>query len=295
MNFYDRIKQLPFLGIGVSTEYGASQAQGALDVFALAQEAPEFAGFLEVGVEVTKGLDETAMAWADENRPTTYHFLDVNLDDPTDFDDAWLNSVKVMTERLKPAWMCGDAGLWHFGCRDRGHMLLLPPILTDDVARAMGHGIAMLRAHTGLEVFPENPPGDVFLGDLHLLDFFARVCEYGDTGMLLDVAHLAIYQRAMGHQPTDGLDHLPHERVMEIHVAGAREVEVDGLSVILDDHTPNILPDTWSILDAVVPCAQNLRALVFECERNSLETCLGGFQELKTHLLGTPFAPQDAP
>ena len=62
----------------------------------------------------------------------------------------------------------------------------------------MAEGIVRLRAATGREVLPENPPGAVYLGDLHLLDFFARVAERGDTGLLLDCAHLAIFQREGG-------------------------------------------------------------------------------------------------
>ena len=80
--FDQRVKGLPKLGLGVSTEYGAASAQGALDVTRLRAEHPQYANFLEVGVETVKGLDEAAIAWAASGLPTTYHFLDINLDDP---------------------------------------------------------------------------------------------------------------------------------------------------------------------------------------------------------------------
>ena len=47
--------------------------------------------------------------------PTTYHYLDVNLDEAEDFDDEWLDDVRAVAATIKPAWMCGDAGLWHLG------------------------------------------------------------------------------------------------------------------------------------------------------------------------------------
>ena len=280
MSFAERVRALPRLGIGVSTEYGAASASGALDVQRLRAEHPEFAGFLELGVEVAKGLDADATAWCEAGWPTTYHFLDVNLDDPQDFDAAWLDAVRAVVEVARPAWLCGDAGLWHFGPRAPGQMLLLPPILSDEAAREMAEGIVRLREETGLEVLPENPPGHVYIGDLHLLDFFARVCELADTGFLLDAAHLAIYQRVTGHAPTTGLDGFPTERVVEMHVAGASFQTVDGLRIVEDDHTPEVLPDTWRIVDAVVPRASELRAVVFECERNPLEACLPGFRRI---------------
>ncbi|PJB72032.1 MAG: hypothetical protein CO096_08600, partial [Armatimonadetes bacterium CG_4_9_14_3_um_filter_66_14] len=196
MSFLTRVAKLPRLGIGVSTEYGAAASVGALDALALRARHPGFAGVLELGVEVDKGLDDDARRWVASGAPTTYHFLDVNLDEPEDLDAAWLEAVSALVAEISPAWLCGDAGLWHFGPRERGHMLLLPPVLTDDAASALADGIVRLREATGREVLPENPPGQVWVGELHVLDFFARVCERADTGMLLDAAHLPIYQRA---------------------------------------------------------------------------------------------------
>ncbi len=284
MGFADRVERLPRLGLGVSTEYGAGDAPDALDVLALHEAHPAYARFLEIGVEAAKGLDRHADAWVARGLPTTYHYLDVNLDEPEDFDEPWLDAVRVIAARIRPAWLCGDAGMWHLGRRERGHMLLLPPILTRDAADAMADGIVRLREATGLEVLPENPPGQVYLGDLHLLDFFARVVERADTGMLLDCAHLAIYQRLQGHPPATGLDGFPRERIVELHVAGGSERRHDGFLWVEDDHTPEVLADTWTIVDAVVPAATALRAVVFECERNPLARCLVGFGRLQALL-----------
>jgi uncharacterized protein (UPF0276 family) len=285
--FAARVGALPLLGLGVSTEYGAADAPGALDPLALRATWPKRASFLEVGVEVGKGLDRHALAWAAAGLPTTYHFLDINLDEPDDFDAAWLDGVRAITGLLRPAWMCGDAGLWHVGPRDRGSMLLLPPVLTASSASAMADGVRALRDATGLEVLPENPPGTVFVGDLHLLDFFARVAEEADTGLLVDVAHLLIYQRARGGAPFDGLDGLPMDRIVEVHVAGGVErVTPDGYAWIEDDHSPNVLAGTWALLERIVPRAPNLKAVVFECERNPAPALGAAFERLEATLSG---------
>ena len=301
MDFLQRVKRLPSLGLGVSTEHGAADQPGALDLNALGYADPGWGAFLEVGVETAKGLDRHARAWAANGLPTTYHFLDLNLDHPDDFDSAWLDEVRRIACELRPAWICGDAGLWHFGPRERGHMLLLPPILSREGARLMAVGIDRLRRETGFEVLPENPPGQIFLGDLDLLEFFALLCEEADTGFLLDCAHLAIYQRVMQHGPLDGLDQFPLERVVEMHVAGGTERETEGYRFVEDDHGTSILPETWSILEHVAPRAPNLKAVVFECERNPLPPLrphFGRFAEvLKASALGTapaPAAPDEA-
>ena len=58
-------------------------------------------------------------------------------------------ALRALAGAMRPAWLCGDAGMWHLGRRERGHMLLLPPILTRDAADAMADGIVRLREATG--------------------------------------------------------------------------------------------------------------------------------------------------
>lgn len=278
--FLQRAAALPRLGLGLSTEYGASRADGALDPNALRRAHPELVRFLEVGVEIAKGLDDDARVWAESGAPTTYHFLDINLDDPEDFDDAWLADVRACAATLRPAWLCGDAGLWHFGARDRGQMLLLPPVLELEAVGPMAAGIVRLREAIGLEVLPENPPCTHFVGRMHLLEFFAAVAEQADTGLLVDCAHLGMFQRIRGHGLLDGFDALPWDRVIEVHVAGGRERSHDGYAWVDDDHGPVVLDDTWTLLDEVLARASNLRALVVECERNPLPRAAAMLREV---------------
>lgn len=273
-SFADRRVALPRLGLGVSTEYGARRVSGALDPAALRRDHPHYGGFLEVGVEVEKGLDAEARAWASAGAPTTYHFLDVNLDEREDFDAPWLDAVRENIATLRPAWLCGDAGLWHFGARDRGQMLLLPPVLEPEAVAPMAQGIVRLREATGHEVLPENPPGSVFVGRLHMLEFFAHVAEAADTGVLVDCAHLAMFQRARGHGLLDGFDGFDWDRVVELHVAGGTEHDAQGYAFVEDDHGPVVLADTWLLFEAVISRASNLRAVVVECERNSIAQVL---------------------
>lgn len=285
MSFRARVDDLPRLGIGISTEYGAARSPASLDVSKLRREHPAYAGFLEIGVEIAKGIDDDAKGWLAGGGACTYHFLDVNLDEyggvrADGADDAWLVDVNTLCDVMKPAWLCGDAGLWHFGARDRLQMLLLPPILVDEVATQFARGVSRLREQTGKEVLPENPPGTAFVGDLHVLDFFHRVVERADCGMLLDVAHLAMFQRVTGNDALFGLDAFPLERVVEVHVAGGTARSTAGFAWVEDTHGTDVLSDTWRIFDAVVARAKNLKAVVFECERNANDGVLDGFARI---------------
>ncbi len=150
----------------------------------------------------------------------------------------------------------------------------------------MAARIRALRAALGCEVLPENPPAHLYLGDLDLLTYFTHVAERADCGLLLDAAHLAIYQRLHGRSPTEGLDAFPLERVIELHVAGGTLFEHAGREFVDDDHSPDPLPDTWEILEAVLHRATHLRALVYECERNPAPAIAPNLERLARMLRG---------
>ena len=100
------------------------------------------------------------------------------------------------------------------------------------------------------------------------------------SGLLLDVAHMAIYQRAMGHEPLAGLDAYPFERVVEMHVAAGTPFESGGRTFIDDDHGTEVLPDTWTIFEHALERATNLRAVVLECERNTVDEVVPLFERV---------------
>ncbi len=277
--FRQRLQSLPHLGIGISTEYAASL--GGLDPQALLERSPDLLDFLEIGVDLERGIDASTRAWIQAGHPITYHFLDVNLEESESLDGGWGERTGELARELGAVWLCGDAGLWHVGPRDHGHGVLMPPILTTDSALAMAQNLSRLRRESRFEVLPENPPAHVYLGDLHLLDYFAQVVSQADSGMLLDLAHLVIYQECMGCELLEGLDRFPLDRVLELHIAGGSRFDHLGRAFIDDDHCAQPLPETWELLEYVLPRAPALRAIVYECERNPLESVLPGFGQLR--------------
>ena len=173
--FGERVRDLPRLGLGISTEFGAGR--DGLDVNAFRRARPDLAAFLEIGVDLDRGIDDDAREWVRSGAPVTYHFLDLNLEEGDDLDSGHLAGVRALCDEIRPAWLCGDAGLWYVGRRDRGHGVLMPPILCPESADEMARGIRAARAAVGREVLPENPPAHAYLGRMHLLDYYARVAE----------------------------------------------------------------------------------------------------------------------
>jgi uncharacterized protein (UPF0276 family) len=277
-SFADKVQRLPRLGVGLSGEFNVA-AKG-IDVSWLKENYPDLVHFYEYGGDLERGLDEGVRRWAAAGQPTTYHFLDINLEEQADLDEHWLRRTQALAQEINAAWLCGDAGRWHFGLRERGHGMLMPPILCRESALETAASIQQIEAETGFSVLPENPPSVIYLGALHILDYFALVADKADCGLLLDCAHLAIFQHARGLLPLTALDNFPLDRVVEMHVAGGTLMNVDGYEYIEDDHSPEPLAATWEILEYVLPRATNLKAIVFECEHNAPEACLENFAKL---------------
>lgn len=269
---------LPRLGVGISGEYGT---RPSIDPLSFQAEHPGLIQFVEFGSDAERGLDAAILAWVEAGGRATYHFLDVNLEEDADLDEAWLTDTAAAARRLGSPWLCGDSGLWHFGPRDRGHGLLLPPILTAESAAATAANVMRIAEATGLPVLPENPPSLYFLGEMSILEYFARVSEQAGCGLLLDAAHLAIFQKARGLGPLDGLADFPLDRVVELHVAGGGEATTaDGYVYLDDDHRAEVHEDVWAIAEAVIAGAPNLKAVVYECEHNEAAATLPTFARL---------------
>ncbi len=273
-----RLEDLPRLGVGLSGEFGSS-AKG-INVLDLRASRPDLVHFFEFGADLDRGLDEHVRLWAAKGLPTTYHFLDINLAESEDVDERWLTLTSAHAREISAAWLCGDAGLWHFGSRERGHQVLLPPVLCRESAVETADNIRKIQELTGFAVLPENPPSVVYLGPLHILDYFATVSERADCGLLLDCAHLAIFQHLRGLQPLTGLDGFPLDRVVEMHVAGGTLRDLDGFAYVDDSHSPDPIPATWEIFEHVVERAPNLKAVVYECEYNDPARCIPTFERL---------------
>ena len=278
--FAQKVERLPRLGVGLSGEYDIA-AKG-IDACWMKERYPELIHFYEYGADLERGLDDGVLRWSAAGLPVTYHFLDINLEERIDLDRHWLTQTSKLATEVKASWLCGDAGRWHFGLRERGHGMLMPPILCRDSARETAESISQIEAETGLFCLPENPPSVIYLGDLHILDYFALVAEYADCGLLLDCAHLAIFQQTRNLPPLTGLDNYPFDRVVEMHIAGGAYADIDGFPYIEDNHSTEPLPATWEILEYAIPRAKNLKAIVFECERNAPEETLEVFARLNS-------------
>ncbi len=76
-------------------------------------------------------------------------------------------------------------------------------------------------------------------------EFLAEVVEQADCGILLDVNNIYVSSKNHNFDPYDYLNHVPPERVGQIHIAGHSKYE----KYILDTHDHPVLDPVWKMYE----------------------------------------------
>ena len=143
----------------------------------------------------------------------------------------------------------------------------MPALLTHESVDVIVENLSRMAPRIGRPIVPENPPYVVAVGGLHVLELLGEVGERLDCGVVLDLGHLLSYQIAMGLDPLARIEALPLERVVEVHLAGARIDGRSGVRVYEDLHgAGDILAEPIEMLLELAPRLQNLKCVTIEVE-----------------------------
>ncbi|MEI6083839.1 MAG: DUF692 domain-containing protein [Verrucomicrobiota bacterium] len=154
-----------------------------------------------------------------------------------------LTKLKRLVKRTRTPWL-SDHLCW--GSVDGRYTHdLLPMPYTKAVARHTAQKIRQARDFLEVPIAVENVSSyaEFHASDMTEWEFLSEVVELADCGILLDVNN--IYVSAMNHNfdPSDYLNHVPHHRVAQIHIAGHSKYE----KYILDTHDHAVIDPVWKL------------------------------------------------
>lgn len=150
---------------------------------------------------------------------------------------------------------------------DRYLDFFMPIMLTEEAAQVAAENLRELDATLPGRVVCENPPFQLPVGPLHILELMARVVELADVPCVLDLGHLYSFQLCRDLDPLAGLDRFPLDAVVELHVAGAIVEDHHGARVYQDSHgAAEIPPVLLEMLSDVAPRCPSLKAITIEVE-----------------------------
>lgn len=175
--------------------------------------------------------------------PLVMHGVSMSIGSCDPLDMQYLKAVKQLAERLEPEWI-SDHLCWT-GLHGKNTHDLLPLPYTEATIEHLIERIQTIQDFLGQQILIENVSSYVSFkqSEMNEWDFLSEVANRADCYILLDINN--IYVSAINHtfNPVTYLEHLPWDRVWQIHLAGHSNVG----NYIIDTHDHAIIEAVWEL------------------------------------------------
>jgi hypothetical protein len=228
---------LPNLGVGVglrTTHYHHLLSESpAVDWLEIISE-----NYMQTAGRPLQVLDTLA-----ERYHLVMHGVSLSIGSTDPLDRTYLKDLKTLRDRVGSPWV-SDHLCWT-GVAGRNNHDLLPMPYTEE---ALAHVSARVRQVQDVLAAPlilENPSTYVAFAGSSMTEwaFLDALCRQTGCGLLLDVNNVYVSARNHGFAPSDYLDGLPWDRVVQIHVAG----HTDNGSHCIDTHIGPVVDPVWDL------------------------------------------------
>jgi uncharacterized protein (UPF0276 family) len=227
----------PHLGFGVGLRsahfnYILDQ-QPPVDWFEIISE-----NFMDSG-----GWPRHALERISERYPVVMHGVSLSIGsaDPLDFD--YLTKLKRLAQETRAVWL-SDHLCWT-GILGQNTHDLLPVPLNEETLRHIINRVRTVQDFLERPLVLENPSSYLsFNGDtLSEWEFLASLAVEADCGLLLDVNNVYVSSVNHGFDPIEYIESVPHERVVQIHLAGHTHCGTH----IIDTHDGHVVNHVWEL------------------------------------------------
>lgn len=175
--------------------------------------------------------------------PVVAHGVSLSIGSADPLDRDYLARLKRFVDEIDPVWV-SDHVCWTGVAGLNTHELVPIPFTEESLA----HVVARVRVVQELLERPlvlENPSSYVTYVDSTMTEweFLARMADDADCGLLLDVANVRVSAVNHDFDAVEYLRALPHERVVQMHLAGHTEVATH----IVDTHDRPVADPVWEL------------------------------------------------
>jgi uncharacterized protein len=154
-----------------------------------------------------------------------------------------LKRLKQLARRTKTPWL-SDHLCW--GSVDGRYTHdLLPMPYTWEAVKVTAEKIRQVQDFCEVSVVVENVSSyaEFHVSEMTEWEFLTEVVEAADCGILLDVNNIYVSSQNHNFDPFTYVNHVPAQRVAQIHIAGHSKFE----KYILDTHDHPVLPAVWRL------------------------------------------------
>jgi len=204
-----------------------------------------------------------------EHYPVVQHGVSLAIGSPDPINFDYLKKLKALSRITKTPWI-SDHLCWGRLAGANFHDLLPLPY-TKEVINYVAERARIVQDYLEVPFALENLSSYVaFQADeMQEWEFYSAVVEKADVYMMLDVNNIYVSSRNHGFDPMDYVNNIPMERVLQIHLAGHRDL---GTHVI-DTHDDYVCDAVWELYAEVYPRTGGVSTLL-EWDDNFI-----GFQE----------------
>ncbi len=229
----------PDLGIGVglrTVHYGHVLAeQPPVDWFEIISE-----NFMDSRGRPAWILDQVA-----ERYPVVMHGVSLSIGSTDPLDREYLKKLKALAARIRAPWI-SDHLCWT-GVAGRNMHDLLPLPYTEECLRHVVRRVREVQDFLERPLALENPSSYVEFRSSSMpeWEFLARLSEDADCALLLDANNIFVSSFNHGFDPQVYVDAIPHERVVQYHLAG----HTNHGTHIIDTHNGRVIDEVWRVFE----------------------------------------------
>lgn len=231
-----------------------------------------------------------------ERYPVVMHGVSLSIGSTDPLNHDYLRKLKKLADEIDAVWI-SDHVCWTGIAGLNSHDLLPMPFTEESLA----HVVSRIRTVQNVLERPlvlENPSSYITFAESTMSEweFISRMSEESDCGLLLDVNN--VYVSAYNHEfdPYEFLSSLPHERVVQFHLAG----HLNCGTHCIDTHDGRVIDEVWALYqqahkltggvstllewDADIPPFEEMHAEVLKARRllqsdelsRKRDQCVGG-------------------
>jgi uncharacterized protein len=180
--------------------------------------------------------------------PVTIHCVGMSIGSTNTIDFNYLKRLKSLMEEVEPAWV-SDHLCWTSLNSIQSHDLLPLPYTEEALTHVVSQ-ITQIQNYLNVQIVIENVSSYLTFkhSTMSEWEFLRAVAEQADCFILLDLNNIYVNHYNHHFSINDYLEHIPFERVREIHLAGFE----DKGNYLLDAHNNHVSTEVWNIYQSVM-------------------------------------------
>lgn len=190
--------------------------------------------------------------------PVVAHGVSLNIGGPGDPDSSYLKRLKALVRRTQPAW-ASDHLCWTGTGANQVHDLLPLPY-TKAIAERVAERARRVQDTLGVPFALENTSSYMTYrqSEMNEWQFLGEVAERAGIGILLDVNNVYVSAYNHGFDAYEYLRGIPHERVVQVHLAGHTNLG----TMIIDTHNGDVIEPVWELYRAAIELCGPISTLI---------------------------------